>query len=186
MTWAMTHFQVNDFSRNEGLTNPNAVNPEAFITAAGRSLFEGIWRSSVYQTEICEPFPGNSRLNVFPLSRRWSLRSGSLPARLDVRCVPDSSLEDQYTLRGTDESVAESGFMRGNATAKPLPTVDVRPFAGATRLGVYDIVSGTMELNLGAPGDRAPRRCRAPRPTRLHPEVAADSRFDAWLCESTL
>ena len=152
VTWAMTHFQVNDFSRNEGLSNPNAVSPEAFLSAAGRSVFNTLWRSAVYQTEWCEPFATNSRLAGFPVSRTWSLSSGSLPARIDVRCASESALDYEYTFRATDGSEIETGTFRVNPPVKPLPTIETWPASGAGRLGVYDIVSGTMELNLGAPG----------------------------------
>jgi hypothetical protein len=155
VTWAMTHFQVNDFSRNEGLTNPNAVSPEAYLTAAGRSVFDALWRTSSYNTEVCEPFPTNSRLRTFPLTRTWTLRSGSLAARVDIRCVSDNSVDYEYTMRSADGAIMESGVWRVDSTARPQ-RVDVRPSSGAARLGVYDIVSDTMELNLGSPGGSRP------------------------------
>ena len=156
VTWAMTHFQVNDFSRNEGLTNPNAVSPEAFLSAAGRGVFNRIWRAAAYRTEWCEPFATNSRLAGFPLSRTWSLSSGSLPARIDVRCASDGAADYEYTFRAADGSEIEAGTIQVNASAKPWPTIETRPASGPGRLGVYDIVSGMMELNLGAPGGARP------------------------------
>jgi hypothetical protein len=161
VTWAMTHFQVNDFSRNEGLTNANAVSPETFLTASARSSFDAIWRRSAYQTEWCEPFPTNSRLAGFPMSRTWTLRSGSLPAQLDVRCVSENSVDYEYAFRSADGAV-ETGILRVDATAKPLARVDLRPTAGTPRLGVYDIVSGTLEITLGASGGTRPETLSAP------------------------
>lgn len=158
-TWGMTHFQVNDFSRSEGLTNPNAVSPEAYLSPEGRSLFESIWRTAVYWTEFCEPFATNSRLAGFPFSRSWALQSGSPPARLDVRCVSEASVDYDYTLRGADGSAVETGIFNVNPLAKPFSTIDLRPSSGPSRLGVYDIVGDTMQLNLAAAG--------APRPTSL-------------------
>jgi murein DD-endopeptidase MepM/ murein hydrolase activator NlpD len=155
ITWAMTHFQVNDFSRNDGLTNQNAVSPAEFFGPSALSLFNAIWRNSVYRTEFCEPFPTNSRAAGFPMSRTWTLRSGSLAPRFDVRCVSENG-DYEYVLRASDGSPIEAGAIVVDATVKPLPTVELRPTSGPARLGVYDIVGGTMELNLGAPGGSRP------------------------------
>jgi hypothetical protein len=155
VTWAMTHFQVNDFSRHEGLTNPNAVSAEAYFGPSARSLFDAIWRGTAYRTEWCEPFPTNSRLAGFPMVRRWTLRSGTLPAALEVRCVSESNADYEYTWQHTD-GASETGLLSIDATAKPLARVDVRPSSGPPRLGVYDIISGTLDLNLGAPGAARP------------------------------
>jgi hypothetical protein len=140
---------VNDFSKNEGLTNPNAVSPETHLSASAKSLFDTIWRNTAYQTELCEPFPTNSRANVFPMARTWARQSGSLPDRLEVRCVSANSMTYEYTFKNGDGSVAEAGTLTVSATTKPLATIDARAEAGATRLGVYDIVSGTLQIDLG-------------------------------------
>jgi hypothetical protein len=149
VTWGMTHFQVNDFSKNEGLTNPNAVSPELHLSAGAKALFDTIWRATAYQTEWCEPFPTNSRAAVFPMSRTWTKQSGSLPDRLEVRCVSENSQTWEYTLKNADGSAVEAGTLSVSATTKPLPTVDVQAAGGGTRLGLYDIVSGTLQINLG-------------------------------------
>lgn len=156
VTWGMTHFQVNDFSKNEGLTNPNAVSPETHLSAGAQSLFDTIWRSSAYQTEWCEPFPTNSRAAVFPMSRTWTRQNGSLPDRLDIRCVSENSNEFEYTLRSSDGSVVETGVLKVDATAKPLAAIEARASTGTARLGVYDIVSTTLQVNLGTPGGSRP------------------------------
>ena len=159
VTWAMTHFQVNDFSRNEGLSNPNAVSPETFFSATGRAVFEAIWRTSAYQTEWCEPFATNSRLAGFPMARTWTLQSGSLPARIDVRCVSGDSRDYEYTFHAADGSQSEAGLLQLDPSATPLSRIDVQSAAGGARLGVYDIVDAALRLNLGASG--------APRPSSL-------------------
>ena len=156
VTWAMTHFQVNDFSRNEGLSNPNAVSPEMLFSTTGRTTFEAIWRTAAYQTEWCEPFATNSRLAAFPIARTWTRQSGSLPARIDVRCVSGSSQDYEYTFRAADGSQSEVGTFRLDPSAKPVSRIDAQPATGAERLGVYDIVGAGMRLNLGAPGARRP------------------------------
>ncbi len=159
VTWGMTHFQVNDFSRSEGLTNPNAVSAELFLSTSARAQFESIWKSAAYQTEWCEPFVTNSRGAIFPLARTWTLQSGSLAPILDVRCPSETSNEYTYSLLASDRSTIESGIFVADAVIKPLATVDFRPSSGGTRLGVWDVLGGTMQLNLAATG--------APRPSSL-------------------
>ena len=159
VTWAMTHFQVNDFTRNEGLTNPNAVSPESFLSASGRGVFDAMWRTASYQTEWCEPLATGSRAASFPMARTWTLHSGSLAAQIDVRCVSDATRDYDYWWRAADQSVTETGTFQVSPTARPLATIDVRLASGALRLGVYDIVGDTMQLSVGAVG--------APRPSSL-------------------
>lgn len=156
VTWAMTHFQANDFSKNEGLTNPNAVSPEGLLSASARSIFEEIWAAAAYQTEWCEPFPTNSRAATFPLQRTWTWQSGASAPTLEVRCLSESSREYAYSLRAADGAVLETGTFVADPTAKPLATVDFRPASGSPRLGVWDIVSRTLRLRLASPGAARP------------------------------
>lgn len=156
VTWGMTHFQVNDFSKNEGLTNPNAVSPEAHLSAGGQTVFETLWRLAAYQTEWCEPFPTNARAAGFPMSRTWTRLSGSLPERLDVRCPSSDSNEYEYTLRSADGTTVEVGVLKVDASVKPFPTVDARASSGTTRVGTYNILGGSLEINLGPPGGSRP------------------------------
>lgn len=156
VTWAMTHFQMNDFSRNEGLTNPNAVGAEPFLSAAGRALFDTMWQAAAYQTEWCEPFHTNSRAAGFPMARTWTVQSGAPAAFLDVRCPSDRTSEYTYALLAANRSTLESGTFVLDPTKKPLSTVDFRPSSGSPRLGVWNLVSDTLHLNLGAPGASRP------------------------------
>jgi hypothetical protein len=156
VTWAMTHFQMNDFSKNEGLTNPNAVSAEPFLSDAGRALFETMWRTAAYQTEWCEPFHTNSRAAGFPMARTWTGQSGAPAAFLDVRCPSDRSNEYTYSLLAADRSTLESGTFTLDATKRPLSTVDLRPSTGSSRLGVWNLVSNTLYLNLGVAGGSRP------------------------------
>jgi hypothetical protein len=159
VTYGMTHFQANDFTQSVGLTNPNAVSPSLYFTPSAQRLFDSLWQIAAYRQEWCEPFVANSRLGGFPFSRTWTLRSGSLPTQLDIRCVSESSLDFEYTFRAGDGSAVETGLFQIATTARPLTTIDMRPSSGGVRLGVYDIVSDSAQLNLGAPG--------APRPASL-------------------
>lgn len=158
LTWAMTHFQMNDFSKNEGLTNPNAVSAEPFLSQSGRALFESIWRSAAYQTEWCEPFFTNSRAATFPMSRTWTLQSGASAAILEIRCPSESSSEYTYSFLNGDRSTVETGTFVQDYLAEPA-TVDFRASSGGTRFGVWDIVSDRLQLNLPAAG--------TPRPSSL-------------------
>jgi hypothetical protein len=156
VSWAMTHFQMNDFSRNEGLTNQNAVSAEPFLSAAGRALFEAIWQAAAYQTEWCEPFHTNARAAGFPIARTWTAQSNAAAASLDVRCPSDRSSEYTYALLAADSSTLESGTFVVDPAKKPLSTVEFRPTSGLPRLGVWDLVTDTLYLNLGAPGGSRP------------------------------
>ncbi len=158
VTWGMTHFQMNDFSRNDGLTNPNAVSAEGFLSSSGRALFDSIWRSAAYQTEWCEPFFTNSRAATFPLARTWTLQSGTLAPILEVRCPSELSNEYAYSLLAADRSTIEAGTFVADPLKKPS-TVDFRPASGGTRLGLWDVVSDSLQLNLATTG--------APRPSSL-------------------
>ena len=160
VTWAMTHFQVNDFSRNEGLTNPNAVSPEPYLSASGRAIFDAMWRTAGYNTEWCEPFFTNSRLATFPVTRTWRLQSGSSQiASIEIRCLSATTNDMAYSLYAAGGSLIESGTFVVEATKKPLAIADFRPSSGSSRLGVWDIFNETRQLNAAAPG--------APRPSSL-------------------
>lgn len=156
-TYAMTHFQVDDFSRNEGSTNPNSVNPETFLDPSGRDLFEAVWRTAAYDVELTEPFTGNARDVTFPITRTWRRESGALAARIDfVRRDPASNVHT-YVMYDDAGSVTERGSIAVFTPAGSLSSIDVQPDSGARRLGVIDIVSGTMRLDLAAPGASRPR-----------------------------
>jgi len=150
VTYAMTHFQVNDFTQSVGLSNPNAVSPSLYFTPAAQRLFDTLWQAAAYRQEWCEPFVANSRLGGFPFSRTWTLQSGSLPVQLEVRCVSSSSLDFEYTFRAAGGSAVETGLFQIAPTARPLTTIDLSPSTGGTRLGVYDILSDRAQLQLGA------------------------------------
>jgi hypothetical protein len=158
VTWAMTHFQVNDFSRNQGLTNPNAVSPELWLSPAGRTLFDVLWARASYAVELTEPFATNDRGTVFPLTRTWTAAAGAPLARFEITRADPLSNDETYVIRSAGAAVLESGSVIVTPRAD-LSTIDLVPQSGAARLGVFDIVSASMRLNLGEPG--------APRPGSL-------------------
>ncbi len=155
-SWAMSHFQLNDpTDRTPALSNLGAVNPELYFTAAAQAQLREIWRTSIYINEWCEPFLGNTRANVFPMSRLWTLRSGDGPASIEVRCPTDSVDTFEYTFRWSDGST-DSGRMRLGWNVRPVPSVDFISSSGSNRLGLYDIVEDTLQLALGSTGVNRP------------------------------
>ena len=56
----------------------------------------------------------------------------------------------------TDRTALETGTFSVDANKKPLATVDLVPSSGASRLGVWNILSDTLQVGLGAPGAARP------------------------------
>ena len=159
VTYGFTHFQLDDFSRNEGQTNPNAVSPEAFLDTDARQAFQAIWGETFYQQEFVEPFPTNPRDVSFPMTRGWTLQAGGLAAQLEFTRTGPSSNGYAYVMRDSANAVVETGTVELEALAKPNSTIDFIVTGGGRRRGVYAILSETMQLDYGAPG--------APRPGSL-------------------
>ena len=156
VSYAMTHFQVDDFSRNEGSTNPNSVNPETFLDPAGRALFDAVWRTAAYDVELTEPFTGNTRDVTFPITRTWTRESGSLAARIDLVRRDASSNVHTYVMYDGAGAVTERGSISAFAPTGSQSSIDFQPQGGAARQGLIDIVGGTMRLDLPAPGAARP------------------------------
>lgn len=137
VTFQMCHFQVDDFTRNEGLTNPNAVNPEGYLSAAAQALFAQLWARAAYGPELVEPFPGNPRDASFPLTRTWVSEAGSL------RFTRASGSANEYTYALGPET--------GRVTRLQGEEIELTPDGGGpVRRGRFTIVSGTLRLDLGA------------------------------------
>ena len=147
VTFSMTHFQVDDFSQSAGSSNVNAVSPETFLDGAGRSVFDTVWSTAAYNQELCEPFPANPRDAVFPLTRTWTRQTGSGPIRIDVRRLDPTTNAYDYSLVDA-QGATEAGTV-SVTPAGTLSAIDLRPSGGtAVRPGVYDIVGGSMRLDL--------------------------------------
>jgi hypothetical protein len=157
VTYAFTHFQLDDFSRHAGLTNPNAVSPEAFLNSEARQTFEAIWRDAFYPQELVEPFVTNPRDVTFPMRRSWLLRSGGLASLLEFTRTDAFASGFSYVMRdGTGASV-EAGTVEIEALAKPTPTIDFIPTGSSQRRrGLYSILDGTMRMDYSAPGGGRP------------------------------
>ncbi len=152
VTFAMTHFQLDDFAFRGGLTNQNAVNPGDHLGAEGRALFDAVWRRAAYEVELTEPFPGNPRDVVFPQERTWTAdaaREGE-PARLVVTRLDPASPVLTFVLSDARGTVLDAGtaVLAARSGGSDL---DLGP-----RRGVVDIEGDRMVLALGAPGAARP------------------------------
>lgn len=156
VTFAMAHFQYDDFTHNEGMTNPFAVNPDTVLSVSGRALFETIWRTAAYTAELVEPFVGNARDVTFPLTRTWLRESGSLAVRIDLTRSSPNSTDYQYVMRDGAGGVVEQGTAGVDAGARPFATIEFRPASGGTRQGVWDVFNDRMQMDYAAPGGQRP------------------------------
>lgn len=156
VTYAFTHFQLDDFSSNVGLTNPNAISPEAFLNSDARGQFQSIWNGAVYNQELVEPFVTNTRDVTFPMSRTWTLQSGGLASTIEFTRSGPFANGFSYVMRNSAGLTVEAGLVELEVLAKPSPTLDFIASSGARRRGIYSIVDGSMRIDYGAPGGTRP------------------------------
>jgi len=160
VTFAMIHFQVDDFSNPPGgLTNPMATGPDLYMDAAARPLMDAIWSEASYNQELCEPFVSNPRGATFPLTRVWTRESGAGFARIEFTRLDVNTSDYEYRLFGDGGTVVESGTLRLSANGRPPTSVTLQPSSGAARPALFDIAGDTMRIDIRAPG--------APTPTSL-------------------
>ena len=160
VTYAFTHFQLDDFSASAGLTNRNAVSPESFLTPDAKREFDAMWASASYSQELTEPYVTNPRDVSFPMTRLWLLSAGGLTAQLEITRASASAIGFSYVMRDDRGAITEAGLVEVDPVARPVAAIDFTPAGGAQkRRGVYSIVDGAMQLDYGAPG--------APRPSSL-------------------
>jgi hypothetical protein len=155
ITYAMIHFQLDDLEYHREGPDPKAVSPEPFLSADGKALFDRIWPTAAFASELVEPYATNPRTLAFPASRTWTKAGGDGLAgfRFTRRDARGASYE--YALLTESGTTIETGTVTLGLTARPFPTIDlVSPTA--TRLGIYDIVSGEMRLMLANPGESRP------------------------------
>jgi len=157
-TYAMSHFQVDDFETHREGLDPKAVSPEPFLNAEARALFDRLWLRSVFLQELTEPFISTTRDKRFPLTRTWRLESGDGPAGLSFTRPIVVRADHEYLVLTQSGTAIESGAVTLRVLARPFPTIDLVTPTGP-RLGIYDIVGDQMRLSLGSPG--------APRPIDL-------------------
>jgi hypothetical protein len=155
VSYAMTHFQLDDFEYFRETNNPNAVSPEPFLTASAKSLFDGLWSGAAFLPELVEPFATNPRELRFPASRTWTRAGGDGPAGIRFTRRTATGTDVTYELLAESGTVIEAGTVSVTATARPYPFIDlVSPTAG--HIGIYEIVSNEMRLSLTPPGSQRP------------------------------
>lgn len=151
VTYAMTHFQLDDFEYYREIPNPNAVSPEPFLTAEAKLLFDALWSRAAFVHELVEPFVTNPRVLSFPASRTWMRAGGNGPAGIRFTRHRAEAAEYEYALLAESGTVIETGAVAINVTARPYPLIALTA-PTSVRLGLYDIVSNEMRLALANPG----------------------------------
>jgi hypothetical protein len=150
LTYAMTHFQLDDLEFHREIANPKAVSPEPFLTTAAKPVFDRMWSSAIYFHELVEPFATNPRERPITV-RTWTRAGGDGPA--GIRFTRRGSTYT-YELLAESGTVIEVGDVVLRLTARPATMDLISPTA--TRLGIYDIVSNEMRLAVGSPGSARP------------------------------
>ena len=155
VSYAMTHFQLDDFEYYREINSPNAVSPEPFLTASAKSLFNTLWPAAALLEEVVEPFATNPRDRRFPASRTWTRAGGDGPAGIRFTRRTAAAAAVEYELLAESGTVIETGTATLRASARPYPFIDlVSPTAG--HIGIYEIVSNEMRMSLTTPGTQRP------------------------------
>jgi hypothetical protein len=157
-TFAMTHFQLDDFNHNEGLSNPFAVEPVSHFNAEARAIFDRIWAKAAYRQEFCEPFFANERGTVAnpTVTRSWNRAAGGLAPVMVFTC-PSGGTTVSYILQDETGAVTEEGTAELTPTAGDGSSpISLLITGGGTRRGVYTITGGSMTIDYGAVGAGGP------------------------------
>jgi hypothetical protein len=159
-TYAMTHFQLDDFEYHREVANPNAVSPEPFLSADGKQLLDRIWTNAAYVHELVEPFITNPRELSFPASRTWTRAGGDGPAGIRFTRRTARGADYEYALLAESGTTVETGTVTLTPTARPS-AIDLVSSISSPRLGVYNIVSNELQLALATPGSSRPANVNA-------------------------
>ena len=150
ITYAMTHFQLDDLEFHREVPNPKAVSPEPFLNPEGKLLFDHVWTTAAYFQELVEPFATNARETTVT-TRTWMRAGGDGPA--GIRFTRQGATYT-YELLTESSTVIEAGTVSLAATSRPSTIDLVSPTA--TRLGSYNIISNELHLTLANPGSSRP------------------------------
>jgi hypothetical protein len=149
-TSGMTHFQVVDPT---GGSTARAA--DGYMADTAQAQLHNIWKTAAYVQEWCEPYLDNVAAKGFPMSRAWTKQSGDGPVTIVLSCVADGA-KPQYSILGASGATMETGTLTLGWWERPVTTVDFVSSTGAVRLGVYDIVDGSMKLSLAPAGASRP------------------------------
>ena len=150
ITYAMTHFQLDDLEFHREIANPKAVSPEPFLSAAAKPLFDRLWTTAIYFQELVEPFATNPREAPITV-RTWTRAGGDGPA--GIRFTRRATAYT-YELLAESGTVIEVGDVVLRLSARPAMIDLIAPTA--IRRGVYDIVSNEMRLSVASAGMARP------------------------------
>ena len=150
ITYAMTHFQLDDLEFHREIANPKAVSPEPFLNAEGKALFDRVWATAAYFQELVEPFATNARETTIT-TRTWMRAGGDGPA--GIRFIRNGSAYT-YELLTESSTVIEVGTVSLGVASRPSTIDLVSPTA--TRLGSYALLSNELRLTLANPGASRP------------------------------
>lgn len=124
-----------------------SVCPSDSLSPAAQTLFDSIWLNAAYNEELVEPFPCQALAADFPLSRLWQRSAGALAPRIVFSRAAPGSTNYGYELRDAADVVIETGTAVVDTATTPA-SIDLDPAgAGATRLGVYRVVSEEMLID---------------------------------------
>ena len=155
ITYAMSHFQLDDLEFHREGPDPKAVSPEPFLGVDGKAVFDRMWPMAFFPHELLEPYATNPRNLSFPASRTWIKAGGDGLASIRFTRGAGGSAEYDYEILTESGTTIEIGTVALSLTSRPFPTIDLVSPIGR-RLGIYDIVSNEMRLLLAEPGDARP------------------------------
>lgn len=155
VTYAMSHFQLDDFEYYRAIPDPNAVTPEPFLSADAKGFFDRIWSTAATRAEPLEPFASNPRDLRFPATRIWMRVSGDGPAGIRFSRPDARNPNYEYALLTESGTAIETGTVVLDVATRPFPSIDLVSPLGR-RLGSYDILSDEMRLSLAIVGGNRP------------------------------
>lgn len=155
ITYAMSHFQLDDLEFHREGPDPKAVSPEPFLGVDGKAVFDRMWPTALFPHELVEPYATNPRNLAFPASRRWTKAGGEGPAGIRFTRRAGNSVEYDYEILTESGTTIEVGTVALSFSSRPFPAIDLVSPIGR-RLGIYDIVSNEMRLLLAEPGEARP------------------------------